>query len=109
MHRDRLMAIFSPQSREELPDGSTVIEDRGFDYERGVSVVRHELVDPGGRRLAASYECRSYTVGELVSLLHVAGYDDVVCHGDFDRTPVSRDTRLVLVAGYAQNSAATAT
>ncbi len=98
MHRDRLMAIYSPRSWQELPDGSLLIEEREIDYERGTSVVRHELVEPDGNRLSAPYEVRVYTATELVAFAHGAGFEQVSCYGDFDETPLSRDTRLVLVA-----------
>jgi hypothetical protein len=42
---------------------------------------------------------RVYTVTELVALTREAGFENVACYGDFDEAvPVSRDTRLVLVA-----------
>ena len=98
MHRDRLMAIYQPRSWEELPDGSLMIEQRTIDYERGLTVVRHELVEPSGNRIDASYEFRVYTATELIGFARDAGFEQVSCYGDFDETPLSRDTRLVLVA-----------
>ena len=98
MHRDRLMAIYSPRSWAELPGGGLLIEERLIDYERGLSVVRHELVQPDGTRIVAPYEFRVYTVTELIGFVRDAGFEQVACYGDFAKTPVSRDTRLVLVA-----------
>ena len=98
MHRDMLMAIFGPKSWEDLPGGALMIEERAFDHERGVIVVRHELVEADGTRLTAPYELRVYTATELVAFVRAAGFDEVACHGDFEGSPLSRDTRLVLVA-----------
>jgi ubiquinone/menaquinone biosynthesis C-methylase UbiE len=98
MHRDRLMAIYVPRSWYELPEGGLLIEERSIDYERGVTAVRHELIEPDGTRIGAPYELRVYTVTELITLVREAGFEHVSCHGDFDQTPVSRETRLVLVA-----------
>src|SRR5262245_9122706 len=98
MHRDRLMAIYTPRSWEELPEGDVLVEERMFDYERGMTVVRHDLIEPDGTRIETPYECRVYTVTELVGLAREAGFEQIACHGDFDETPVSRDTRLILVA-----------
>jgi ubiquinone/menaquinone biosynthesis C-methylase UbiE len=99
MHRDRLMAIYTPRSWEELPEGGLMIEERAIDYERGTTSVRHELVEPDGTRISAPYELRVYTVTELIAFARGAGFEHVACYGDFDgETPVSRDTRLVLVA-----------
>jgi hypothetical protein len=39
-----------------------------------------------------------YTATELVAFVRAAGFDEVACHGDFEGSPLSRDTRLVLVA-----------
>jgi SAM-dependent methyltransferase len=98
MHRDMLMAIFGPKSWEDLPGGALMIEERAFDHERGVIVVRHELVEADGTRLTAPYELRVYTATELIAFVRAAGFDEVACHGDFEGSPLSRDTRLVLVA-----------
>ncbi len=98
MHRDRLMAFFRPRSWEEMPDGSLLIEEREFDCARGTVRVRHELIDPDGTRANTPYELRVYTATELVALVRAAGFEQIACHGGFDGTPLSRDTRLVLVA-----------
>lgn len=98
MHRDRLMAIYVPRHWHDLPDGSLIVEERKIDYVKGTTLVRHELVDAAGRT-AAHYEMRVYTVTELVALAREGGFENVACYGDFDEAvPVSRDTRLVLVA-----------
>jgi SAM-dependent methyltransferase len=98
MHRDMLMAIFDQKSWEELPGGALMIEKRVFDHERGVIAVRHELVEADGTRVTAPYELRVYTATELIAFVRDAGFDEVACHADFDGTPLSRKTRLVLVA-----------
>jgi ubiquinone/menaquinone biosynthesis C-methylase UbiE len=99
MHRDRLMAIYTPKSWEELPEGGLMIEERSIDYERGLNVARHELVEPDGTRISAPYELRVYTVTELIGFAREAGFERISCHGDLGgESPVSRDTRLVLVA-----------
>jgi SAM-dependent methyltransferase len=98
MHRDRLMAIYVPRHWRDLPDGSLVIEERTIDYERGTTSVRHELLEPSGDRRAAHYELRVYTATELIDLVRTAGFHSIACYGDLNGTPLSRDTRLVLVA-----------
>jgi ubiquinone/menaquinone biosynthesis C-methylase UbiE len=98
MHRDRLMHIYSPKSWEELPGGGLLVEDRQIDFERGTTLVRHELVPAEGERVRVEYECRVYTATELIAMVRGAGFERVECRGDFDGTPLSRETRLVLVA-----------
>jgi SAM-dependent methyltransferase len=99
MHRDCLMAIYTPTSWEELPGGALMIERRTFDHERGMNVSTHELVEPSGNRIAAPYDIRVYTATELIAFAREAGFEHVSCYGDFAKAPLSRDTRLVLVAG----------
>jgi len=98
MHRDRLMAIYNRRSWEELPEGGLLVEERTFDYERGIMVVRHDLIEPDGTRIGTPYEMRVYNLTELVALARQAGFEQIASHGDFDGAPVSRDTRLILVA-----------
>ncbi len=98
MHRDVLMAVFGPKSWEELPGGALMIEERTFDYERGMILARHEIVERDGSRLSARYEFRVYTATELIGFARDAGFEQVSCYGDFDEAPLSRNTRLVLVA-----------
>jgi hypothetical protein len=73
MHRDALMAIYTPTSWEELPGGGLMIERRTFDHERGMNVSTHELVEPSGNRIAAPYEIRVYTATELIGFAREAG------------------------------------
>ncbi len=98
MHRDRLMTIFNPRSWQALPDGSLLIEEQAIDYERGMTVVTHEVVEPDGSRISVPYELRVYTTTELIGFARDAGFEQISCYGDFDETPLSRDTRLVLIA-----------
>jgi len=98
MHRDRLMWIYTPASWHELPDGALMIEKREIDYARGLSVTTHELVEKDGTRRAVPYELRVYTATEWVAMARDAGFEHVACYGDFDETPLSRETRLVLIA-----------
>ena len=98
MHRDFLMSFWAGKSWDDLPDGSIVLEDRTFDVERGMNVVRFEMVEPDGSRQDASYELRVYSATELVALARGAGFTEIACYGDFEGAPVSRESRLVLVA-----------
>jgi SAM-dependent methyltransferase len=98
LHRDLLMSYWAGKSWDDLPDGSLMLEEREFDLERGVNVVRFELVEPDGSRLDASYELRVYSATELSALARGAGFAEIACYGDFEGGPLSRESRLVLVA-----------
>jgi len=98
MHRDFLMSYWAGKSWDDLPDGSLMLEEREFDLERGVNVVRFEVVEPDGNRIDASYELRVYSATELSALVRAAAFSDIACYGDFEGAPLSRESRLVLVA-----------
>jgi ubiquinone/menaquinone biosynthesis C-methylase UbiE len=98
MHRDRLMHIYQQRSWNPLPDGDLLLEERTFDYATGEIETMHSLVEAGGERESMMYRFRVYTATELVRLVEEAGFSDVECFGGWDSRPLSRETRLVLVA-----------
>ncbi len=98
MHRDRLMHIFQRRGWEPLPDGDLLLEERTFDYVAGEIETMHSLVEAGGSRESMTYRFRVYTATELVRLVEEAGFGQVECFGGWEREPLSRETRLILVA-----------
>src|SRR5688572_16483203 len=98
MHRDRLMHIFQRRSWDPLPDGDLLMEERTFDYVAGEIETVHTLVEASGNRESITYRFRVYTATELVRLVEDAGFGEVECLGGWDREPLSRETRLILVA-----------
>ncbi|MDQ3778352.1 MAG: class I SAM-dependent methyltransferase, partial [Actinomycetota bacterium] len=97
LHRDRLMAIFNERSWDPVGDDVLRLEERRFDYVRGeveIDLVRFA----GGERRGVRYRLRVYTATELVRLLAEVGFAEIECFGDFDRAPLSRETRLVVSA-----------
>jgi SAM-dependent methyltransferase len=97
-HRDRVMAIFRDEGWEDLGGGALRLEARRFDYAAGEMEVDFMLIEADGRRHSITYRLRLYTATELVRLVADAGFAAVECFGGFDREPVSRDTRLVILA-----------
>ncbi|MGH3129367.1 MAG: class I SAM-dependent methyltransferase [Gaiellaceae bacterium] len=100
-HRDRVMAIFQPRDWHELPGGAALLEERSFDSAAGVITTRHVLWPNGGEPVAVTYELRLYTPGELGELAKQAGFGSVEHFGDLEGAPVSRESRLLLVAEAA--------
>ena len=98
MHRDRLMFIFQRRGWEPLPDGDVLLEERVFDHTTGEIETTHTLVEAGGNRESMTFRFRCYAATELVRLVKEVGFADVDCFGGWDRQPLSRETRLVLVA-----------
>jgi ubiquinone/menaquinone biosynthesis C-methylase UbiE len=98
MHRDRLMYIYQRRGWEPLPDGDLLLEEREFDYVAGEIETTHSLVEAGGNRESLTYRFRVYTATELARLVEDAGFSAVECFGGWEREPLSRETRLILVA-----------
>jgi ubiquinone/menaquinone biosynthesis C-methylase UbiE len=98
MHRDRLMHIYQQRSWTPLPDGDLLLEEHTFDYVAGEIETAHSLVEAGGNRESITYRFRVYTATELVRMLEAAGFTAVECFGGWDREPLSRETRLIVVA-----------
>ena len=70
----------------------------GFDPVAGVNETLHELVPRAGDPVSLTYRVRIYTAGEVVGLLRRAGFATVDVHGDLAGAPLTRESRLVLVA-----------
>ena len=98
MHRDRLMHIYQQRGWNPLPDGDLLLEEREFDYAAGEIETMHSLVEAGGNRESMTYRFRVYTATELVRLVEEDfGFGSVECLGGWEREPLSRETRLILV------------
>lgn len=97
-HRDRVMSTFREESWQDLGDGGLRLEARRMDYAAGEIATDFILIEADGSRHSLTYRLRLYTATELVRLLEAAGFAHVECFGGFDRAPLSRDTRLVVVA-----------
>jgi SAM-dependent methyltransferase len=97
-HRDRVMAIFRAGDWADLGDGALKLESRRFDPVAGEMEVDHVFIDGDGRRHGVTYRMRCYTATELARLVAEAGFAQVECFGSFEREPLSRDTRLVVLA-----------
>jgi SAM-dependent methyltransferase len=97
-HRDRIMSIFREQDWQDLGEGNLRLEARRMDYAAGEIETDFVLIEADGSRHALTYRLRLYTATELIRLVRDAGFSDVEGFGAFDGGPVSRETRLVLLA-----------
>ena len=98
MHRDRLMAILRGKDWEELPDGAVRLERRAFDSIEGVIEVALTHWPKGRDPVTVEYRLRVYTATELKRMAREAGFADVAFYGDPEGAPLSRESRLLLVA-----------
>jgi SAM-dependent methyltransferase len=96
-HRDRVMASFRERDWEERAEGIR-IEARRFDFAAGEVETDHALIQADGTRHQLTYRMRLYTATELARLVAGAGFAEVECFGGYGREPLSRDTRLVILA-----------
>jgi hypothetical protein len=69
-----------------------------MDYAAGEIETDFVVIEADGSRHALTYRLRIYTATELIRLVRDAGFADVESFGGFDRGPLSRETRLVLLA-----------
>jgi ubiquinone/menaquinone biosynthesis C-methylase UbiE len=97
MHRDRLMAIFQPNTWEPLDAENLVAEARTFDHVAGEVETEHILV-AGGSRRSFTYRIRCYTATELTRMLEGAGFGEIECFGDYEGGELTRHSRLVVRA-----------
>jgi hypothetical protein len=98
MHRDRLMAIFQEQDWETLPDEALRLNWRAFDSVDGTIEESLTYWPKGGEPTTVDYRLRMYTATELERMAMEAGFVDIEFYGDAAGGPLSRDSRLVLVA-----------
>jgi ubiquinone/menaquinone biosynthesis C-methylase UbiE len=98
MHRDRLMAIFQEKDWETLPARGLRLDRRAFDSVEGIVEEALTYWPKGGESTTVNYRLRMYTATELKRMVGEAGFVDVEFYGDATGGPLSRDTRLVLVA-----------
>ncbi len=100
MNRDHLVRIFQAHDWQETEVGF-VLSDRRFDPVAGVLTVTETLIAPDRSKNSHSYQLRVYTAGELIQMLHDAGFDEVQTFGGYEGQPFSPDTRLALLVKVA--------
>jgi SAM-dependent methyltransferase len=95
--RDRLMRVYAPRDFIELQDGSVVAIERTFDPVSGVNTVTNRWRTPTGELRQRQHRVRVYTPTELNHMLRRAGLGPVAWYGDWSLTPLTLDSRRMLV------------
>lgn len=85
--------------------GRLLLEQRDFDPVSGIAQETQTLIDPDGSRESRTFSTRIYSATELVAMLLAAGFEKATAYGDLSGAPFGTDTRLVLVARKAQDTA----
>jgi SAM-dependent methyltransferase len=101
MHRDRLAWILRERDWEHLPDGTIFFEERRFDLVTGIIEATHTLLGDDGVARRRHHSLRVYTATELVRLLERVGFGRIECFGGLAEEPLTRESRLVVVARKA--------
>jgi SAM-dependent methyltransferase len=95
--RDALVRGFQPFAVMRHDDGTLVIEERQFDPLTGRTAVRVTVLYPDGRRTEFGHRVRNYTPTELNRMLFRAGLKLHVTYGDLDGSPLTLDSRRLVV------------
>lgn len=98
VYQVRLVRSFTPHSIIHYDDGLTVLEERHFDLQTSRNEVKITLLYPDGKRGEHSHSMRLYTFSELSNLLTAAGFSVQASYGSLDGSPLTMDSRLVLLA-----------
>jgi hypothetical protein len=86
------------QDWDALPDEALRLSRRTFDCVDGIIEEALTYWPEGGEPTTANYQLRIYSATELKRMALEAGFLDIQFYGDAAGGPLSRDSRLVLVA-----------
>jgi SAM-dependent methyltransferase len=93
---------FAACGRHDLPDGTTLFEERSFDPATRRIESRWTLVLPAGERRRRTYSHRLYTRLELSALVAASGFEVERAYGDLAGAPAGpASPRIVIVARAA--------
>lgn len=98
VYQVRLVRSFTPHSIIHYDDGLTVLEERRFDLGTSRNEVKLTLLYPDGRRGEHTHSMRIYTLTELSTMLTDTGFSVQASYGSLDGSPLTMDSRLVLLA-----------
>ena len=101
VYQVRLVRSFSPHGIIRYDDGLIVLEERRFDLRTSRNEVKITMLYPDGQRREHSHSMRIYTLTELTHLLSAAGLTVQAYYGGLDRSPLTMDSRMVILAQKA--------
>ena len=103
VHQPRVLRVFSPHSITRYEDGLLVLEEKHIHVHGMRNEVHITLIFPDGRRSEYDESIRLYTLPELDHMLATAGLQVLASHGGLNRSPLSMDSRLVVISQKAEN------
>jgi SAM-dependent methyltransferase len=102
VHQARVVRTISPHGIIHYEDGLIVLEERHVDLLTSRNEVRVSLLHPDGKRTEHRQSMRVYTLTELIHMLANAGLQLQAYYGGLDNSPLTLDSRLVLLARKGQ-------
>ena len=101
VYQPKVMRSFTPHSIIRYEDGLIVLEERYIDLLTSRNEVRISMIHPDGRRTEYHQSMRIYTLTELLHMFTSVGLDLQIYYGGLDGSPLSMDSRLVVVGRKA--------
>ncbi len=102
VYQPRVVRAFTPHGIIRYDDGLIVMEERRIDLLTSRNEVRVTMLHPDGHRTEHRHSMRIYTLTELIRMLAAAGLEVQAYYGDLDGSPLSMDSRLVVVSRKAE-------
>ena len=94
-NRERILSSWNPESSESYPPYQ-LQKRRCFDLAAGRVVCDIAITGPEGTH-SWTLDCRMFAASELRNLLEQAGFDQIQFYGDWDASPLSPQSRAMIV------------
>ena len=97
MNRERLMRNYRENVWERLHNGTLILQERSFNMLSGVNTETRTWISPEGETKTIDLLLRLYTAKELREKCEAAGLRVVKSFGDYDASPLTIDSRRVIL------------
>lgn len=97
INREWVVRHYRPQRWRTAQDGSLLLQEGQFDLLTGRNRERALVIEPGGTRRAFHISIRMYAASELHTIVEAEGMRVINTWGDFDGSPLSLDSRRLIV------------
>jgi SAM-dependent methyltransferase len=98
VHQPKVLHSFTPHGIVRYDDGLIVLEEKHINVHSMRNEVHITLVFPDGQCTEYDESIRLYTLPELSHMLAEAGLQVLASHGGLNRSPLSMDSRLVVMS-----------
>ncbi len=97
IYQPRVVRNYSPHGIIRYNDGLIVLEERHLDLLGSRNEISITMLYPNGKRTQHRQSIRVYTLTELVRMLAAVGIPMQAYYGDLDGSPLTMDSRLVVI------------